>query len=82
MKNATPTLAPCYAYIYSVDGDVAKLVLGHSRQYSSISSARRAMRTKSRRFGNGYMFIVDTKSLAHELKKEILQNRINSSLGF
>jgi len=81
MKNATALSN--FAYIYAVDGDICKLVTAHSRQYSSLSNARRAMRSKSSKFGNGYMKIVTSaKSLAYELKKETLQRLINSSSGF
>ena len=84
MKNGKST--PCYAYVYEVKDGIAKVVLGLSRQYSCVSNARRAMRSKDKRFvlasSRGYRKIVDTRSLAFEMKAEMLERRISSSVGF
>ena len=84
MKNTKST--PCYAYVYEVKDGIAKIVMGLSRQYSSISNARRAMRSKDKRLvlasSRGFRKIVDTRSLAFEMKADVLERRISSSLGF
>ena len=83
---ATKKNTPCYAYVYEVKDGVAKIVLKMSRQYSSVSNARRAMRRNDKRHvlasSRGFRKIVDTRSLAFEMKAEMLDRRIASSVGF